>query len=421
MRHWLPALIFALCASAQDHKHSHDQHGHDKPPSHKPEPCGKGEFQGQFFADGKCAKQPCLPGQIRLSSGECMCEPGSDLINGECVYPPCPAGQIRINTHCVSVPPCLPGQVRDSSGACMCEPGSELVNGQCVYPPCPDGQFRINTHCIPICPAGQILSGGQCVCAPGTEKAPGGNYCQRICQPCGTANITCPTGSGQIPEGNKCVCPAGKELSSKTGLCEEPKTDPHPGCPSGVQTGKCYTFTFENGHLFGYNSTSGFYTASPDHQFSKFQVCADQYCSPPLSTDIPTGKYFNLQEIFGLAPPTSNQRSRIFVSHATQGAYMTRTSDFSKSGGFVITKWPGGKHCLGSYQSGAGVGLIAQAGSVGATTLPSDEQSCLLITLTEVPCDIRAPDANCIAGNKTETPASPAGGKGSLNASMPSC
>jgi hypothetical protein len=185
--------------------------------------------------------------------------------------------------------------------------------------------------------------------------------------------------------------------------------------------GKCYTFTFGNGHLFGYNSTSGFYTASPDHQFSKFQVCADQCCSPSPSKDIPTGTYFNLQEIFGPAPPTSSQRSRIFVSNATEGAYMTRTSDFSKSGGFIITKWPGGKHCLGGYQSGVGIGLTAQAGSVGATTLPSDEQSCILITLTEVPCDIRARDANCIGENKTETPASPAGGKGSLNASMPNC
>jgi hypothetical protein len=180
--------------------------------------------------------------------------------------------------------------------------------------------------------------------------------------------------------------------------------------------GKCYTFTFGNGHLFGYNSTSGFYTASLDNQFSKFQVCADQYCSPSPSKDISAGTYFNLQEIFGSAPPTSSQRSRIYVSNAIEGAYMTRTSDFSKSGGFIITKWPGGKHCLGGYHSNVGIGLTAQAGSVGATTLPSDEQSCILITLTEVPCDIRAPDANCIGGNKT---ASPAGGKGSLNAGMP--
>jgi hypothetical protein len=83
---------------------------------------------------------------------------------------------------------------------------------------------------------------------------------------------------------------------------------------------------------------------------------------------------------------------------------MTRTPKFKESADFVITKWPGGKHCLGGSLdggAGAGLGLDYKAGRVGATVLTGDDQACVVMTLTEVPCDIRGKMANCIGGNTT--------------------
>jgi len=91
----------------------------------------------------------------------------------------------------------------------------------------------------------------------------------------------------------------------------------------------------------------------------------------------------------------------------------------------VITKWPGGKYCLGGFRyddgvgSGAGVGLTYEAGSVGATVLPRDDQACIVMMLTEVPCDIRGERANCIGGKAIAAVVSSPGGSGVLNASMP--
>jgi hypothetical protein len=105
---------------------------------------------------------------------------------------------------------------------------------------------------------------------------------------------------------------------------------------------------------------------------------------------------------------------------------MTRTSDFWESGNFVLTKWPGGKYCLGGFRyddrlgSGSGVGLAYEAGTVGATMLPNDDQACVVMTFTEVPCDIRGQTANCIGGSTTVAATSPPpGGNDVVNASMP--
>jgi len=91
---------------------------------------------------------------------------------------------------------------------------------------------------------------------------------------------------------------------------------------------------------------------------------------------------------------------------------MTRTQDFWESAGFVAAKWTGGKFCLGGYRyndakdSGTGVGLTVENGFVGATTLPDDDQSCVVVALDEVPCDIRAEGANCVAGSAGASPPS---------------
>ena len=142
--------------------------------------------------------------------------------------------------------------------------------------------------------------------------------------------------------------------------------------------------------------------AFSDYHFSKFQVCNDEICTP--DEDIQAGDSFNLQEIYGEPPPASEEKERIFVNNAKDGAFMTRTLESEESAKFVITKWPGGKHCLGGSLdggAGAGLGLDYKAGRVGATVLTGDDQACVVMTFTEVPCDIRGEMANCIGGNTT--------------------
>jgi hypothetical protein len=74
---------------------------------------------------------------------------------------------------------------------------------------------------------------------------------------------------------------------------------------------------------------------------------------------------------------------------------------------------------LGGWENGIGLIKADEGGSVGVTSLTRDDQSCVLVTLTEVACDIRARTANCIGGNMTETSASSPAESKVVNASMP--
>jgi hypothetical protein len=74
---------------------------------------------------------------------------------------------------------------------------------------------------------------------------------------------------------------------------------------------------------------------------------------------------------------------------------------------------------LGGLEGGVGLIKADDAGSVGATMLTMDDQSCVLVTVTEVACDIRAEMANCFGGNKTETSVSSPAASKVANASMP--
>jgi hypothetical protein len=133
----------------------------------------------------------------------------------------------------------------------------QWYDGKCVKQQCPPDRIR-NSFGACVCPEGQVLNSiGQCVCPSGTEKAPGGNYCQTICKPdppiiCRERftlipeECKCICLPGLVQEGDdcvcpyglvfdegKCVCPAGTKFSSAEGRCV-----PEPSCPSGVQTGK---------------------------------------------------------------------------------------------------------------------------------------------------------------------------------------
>lgn len=163
-------------------------------------------------------------------------------------------------------------------------------------------------------------------------------------------------------------------------------------------SGRCYTFTFENGFRFGYNS-AGFYTASDEsraQQFGKFMLCADEKCTSRV--DINPGEGFRIKDIHGTANGGADAKQ--WLDNAKDGAHITKTADFLKAGNFTITKWPCGKYCLGGLD--AGVGPTCPTEMVGATFTTMDDQSCIPMSLLEVPCDIRAGANNCIWDTKAD-------------------
>jgi hypothetical protein len=169
-------------------------------------------------------------------------------------------------------------------------------------------------------------------------------------------------------------------------------------CNTKSQLGKCYTFTFENGYRFGYNS-AGFYTASDENrtqQFGKFQLCLDESCT--AIADINPGVGFSIKDIHGQA--NGGQNCKQWLNNARDGEHITKTPDYSQAGVFVLTKWPCGKYCLGGLD--AGVGPTCPTEMVGATFTTLDDQSCIPMVLLEVPCDIRAAVNNCFWDSKAD-------------------
>ena len=146
----------------------------------------------------------------------------------------------------------------------------------------------------------------------------------------------------------------------------------------------------------------------------------DSNCSESWG-DINPGNSFRIREFHGpsrdddLQPDTQWLNSAGEVD-ATSGQPITRTSDIGSAGTFVITKWPGGKHCLGAL--GNCLQLIYAMGMPSASFTPKDSQSCIPLNVLEVPCDIRSPKNNCIWNSTSCTP-TPADGSVLLNASIP--
>jgi len=146
-------------------------------------------------------------------------------------------------------------------------------------------------------------------------------------------------------------------------------------------------------------------------------VCVDENCTPGV--DIDPGRGFNIQEIQGQGNGDKGKIPKHWLDGAMNGNPITRTRHWSHAGIFLITKWPGGKYCLTSF--GAGVGPTYSSDKLGAT-MTLDDQSCIPMTLVEVPCDIRTKANNCIwgSGNGTQTSTSGCAEKpGIVNASMP--
>ena len=125
-------------------------------------------------------------------------------------------------------------------------------------------------------------------------------------------------------------------------------------------------------------------------------ICADENCIS--SIDVNPGDGFRIKDIHGQANGGADCKQ--WLNNAKDGEHITKTPDFAKAGNFTITKWPCGKYCLGGLDTG--VGPTCPTEMIGATFTTADDQSCIPLTLLEVPCDIRAAANNCIWDNKVD-------------------
>ncbi|KJK86476.1 hypothetical protein H633G_09667, partial [Metarhizium anisopliae BRIP 53284] len=194
-------------------------------------------------------------------------------------------------------------------------------------------------------------------------------------------------GGGDGDEGNG----NGKNPHNETqGWCQSPET-----CSSGVDTGKCYLFKMENGQYLGYDSRPGVkaYTAGQDsatHHMGKFRFCKDQNCTRGCAVN--PGEGFAILDIHGAS--NTGAEANNFLDAKPNGGHIGKTPDYSAAGRFTITKWTCGKYCLGGAGN-QGVGPTCPSLEPALTFNTLDAQSCLPLTLVEVPCDVRDRKNNC--------------------------
>lgn len=245
---------------------------------------------------------------------------------------------------------CLPGQkLMTSHGAafdCCTAEGHYLAAG-------PNGKYS-------CCPTGQIFDGTICKDPPEPPKpAP---------KPDPTPGKLCPNGKPTGPNGE----------------CE---------CDSGLTTGKCYTFTMENGKRLGILGAGRYYSAgdpSNAHQWGKFKLCKDEDCAPGQPIN-PADKVF-IKNIHG--NPNGGYGPNTWLNNAANGAHITKAPTFAQAGEFTLTKWPCGKYCLGGVD--AGIGSTCPSAEPAMTFATADKEVCMPMTVTEVPCQIHNNDNNCI-------------------------
>ncbi|QDS76104.1 hypothetical protein FKW77_006409 [Venturia effusa] len=272
----------------------------------------------------------------------------------------------------------------DKKFVACCLPGQKLVGSK-------DTAFD-------CCGEGHDLSGDKTVgftCCPTGQK-----YDGKVCKPCHPPTPpVCE--NGKVLKDGMCVCPT--DSYERDGVCvptrnpDPPRPAPPPPskeCSSGIEAGKCYTWTFPNGERFGYNA-HGWYTASKEsrhQQFGKFKLCKDKECRPgPINP----GEGFSAQDLHGNA--NGGQNSGWYIDAKTNGGHVGKTPDYEKSGRFTLTKWPCGKYCLGGFN--AGFGPTCPSDLPAGTFTTHDKQSCIPIDVLEVPCDIHNIANNCIWHN----------------------
>ncbi|KAJ5504422.1 hypothetical protein N7463_007296 [Penicillium fimorum] len=247
--------------------------------------------------------------------------------------------------------------------------GDEKTGFDC----CADDHDRVGSaatgyHC---CPKGQIFDGQVCKAEEKKEEE------------------TC--ANGKILVNGKCACPPGtKEIED--GTCEKEE------CSSGLETGKCYEFTAENGERLVFAGAWG-YAVGPEtkaRRSGKFRFCKDKECA--AGQPINPSDMFYMQDVHG--HPRTGTRPNQWLNNAANGRHIGKTNDFSKAGKFSVSKWPCGKYCLSGFS--AGLGIACPAADPSMSFYENDTQACMRFEITEIPCDIRKDENNCIWNNSPD-------------------
>ncbi|QUC20714.1 uncharacterized protein UV8b_04955 [Ustilaginoidea virens] len=282
-------------------------------------------------------------------------------------------------------PDCDPGLECKTTKMCAAAGTSPTLSDDKKYfACCAAGQRLLGSPetAFDCCAAGHDLVGspehGWHCCPTGFEWD--GNLCKQVCK------------NGKVLVDGKCVCPAGQEEGPDGHCKDKPKP---PVCCSGLETGKCYIFKAENGNRLGLRNDNVYY-AAPDsmiQRYGKFQICADEKCTPGSPVNPSTQVY--IRDTYGDLATGANKGQ--WLNGAQNGAHIGRTPNFSLAGKFSISKWPCGKYCLGGFTQG--VGPACPADIPAMTFYSLDPQMCVAFDFTEVPCDIKNDANSCIWKN----------------------
>ncbi|PTB76770.1 hypothetical protein M440DRAFT_1469901 [Trichoderma longibrachiatum ATCC 18648] len=186
---------------------------------------------------------------------------------------------------------------------------------------------------------------------PGADKA--GYRCCSLEQ--FAKGVAC-SSLGKIMVDGECVCPSDM-IEDAGGLCQD--VTPAPSCESGLREGKCYIFKLSHG-LFGLDTLQGQYDiVDQGRKFGKFKFCKTEACS-------------------GRSAINPDDEFRIYDVHGDGLSGIVSTGTWHKASRLAITRWGDGKYCL------------SQVFDAFAS------QQCFPLWVVEVPCDIRAPENNCL-------------------------
>jgi hypothetical protein len=123
---------------------------------------GAGTAGNQEPLDSALSLPACGAGEVRDSTGACVCPPAQEMVAGACT-PACNAGEIR----------------EEATGKCVCAEAYERIGDQCLAR-CSDDQERMNGLCASRCGANEERNAqGICVCREGFESV--GGLCYRRC------------------------------------------------------------------------------------------------------------------------------------------------------------------------------------------------------------------------------------------------
>lgn len=287
---------------------------------------------------------------------------------------------------------------------------------------CKEGQSLLGSPetAFDCCAADHDLAGSADVgyhCCP-TGFSYDGNVCKQVCQ------------NGRVLVDGQCVCPEGT-VDAGDGTCKTntPKPKPQTECTSGLESGKfilftyhfpplpfgppetpdegptikylhllttsqgkCYTFAHEDGRRLGIWTGGVYYVneESINQRDGRFKLCLDEECTKGRTVN-PNDKV-HIKDILGDVRSGANRGK--WLNNAKNGGHIAQTANFADAGLFTLSKWPCGKYCLGGFDGG--VGPACPANTPALTFYPQDPQMCMVFELTEVPCDIKAEENNCI-------------------------